>query len=216
MRGSQVVDRAHDVDVRRAPAALRRARNARMRRAQRVGVLARLDHLHQRDALAERRRDPAGLRRRHRPAPSPVSSVSSRITPRSRSTRVAHDIVRVGRAGRKIDLAGGRRVRRPSRRAGTRRRTSATPPSAKQLRIVLSGKPQSRQAMKLAKSVSRYAPLSTPPAISPRRSSSTRPFHISGFVDAQLREMRVDLGAPLDRERARRPARSADRAASAE
>ena len=162
------------------------ARNARMRCAQRVGVLARLDDLHQREPLAERRREPAGLRRRIGQGRARSPRVSSRMTPRLEIDAVAHDIVRVGRAGRKVDLAGGRRVAAHLRRAGTRRRHERNAAIAKQLRIVLSGKPQSRQAMKLAKSVSRYAPLSMPSAISPWRSSSTRPFHISGFSTRSL------------------------------
>ena len=44
-------------------------------------------------------------------APSPVSSVSSRITPRFEIDGVADDIVRVGRARREIDLPGIRCVR---------------------------------------------------------------------------------------------------------
>ena len=81
---------------------------------------------------------------------------------------------------------------------------------------LVSGKPQSRHAMKLAKSTSEYAPLSTPAAISPRRSSSTRPFHIAGFCGAQLREMRVDLGAALVGERPRRRLEPQIKTASAE
>src|SRR3954451_2129823 len=71
----------------------------------------------------------------------------------------------------------------PSKNAPSDERSAAI---AKQLRTVLSGKPQSRQAMKLAKSVSRYAPVSTPSWISPRLITSTRPFHISGFSSRSL------------------------------
>ena len=180
MRGSRSSSDAHDMDVRQVPAACWRARIREDALAQRVGVLARLHDLHQRDALAERRRGPARLRRRRRRA-SGRSPRSVRGSRRVRD-RPCRRRCRPDRACRPRNRSA-RRSRCaapiwPSRNAPSAARSAAI---AKQLQIVVSGKPQSRQAMKLAKSVSRYAPVSTPSAISPRRISSTRPFHISGL-----------------------------------
>ena len=190
------------------------ARNARMRSRNASALLPRLHDLHQRDALAERRRGPPRLRRDvgERRARSPRSARASR---RARD-RPCRRRCRSDRACRPRNRSARRsRCARPSRRAETRRRPSAAPPSAKQLHIVVSGKPQSRQAMKLAKSVSRYAPVSTPSAISPRRISSTRPFHISGFSARSFAKC-ASISARRSTANGQAPARSADRAASAE
>ena len=130
--------------------------------------------------------------------------------------RVAHDIVRVGRARRENRSVRRSRCGRPSRRAGTRRRTSATPPSAKQLRIDVSGKPQSRHAMKLAKSVSRYAPAEHAVGDLAAAHQQHAPVpHLRLRRRAAWRNARRSRRAARPRS-ATAPARSAGRAASAE
>ena len=75
---------------------------------------------------------------------------------------------------------------------------------AKQLRIDLSGKPQSRQAMKLAKSISEIGAAEHAAGDLSAAQQQHAPVPHLRLLGAQFREMRVDLAAPLVRERPRR------------
>ena len=195
---------------RSAPAAACRARLASIRRRSASPGRSTSQQPDQRDRRRRSRRSPNAARRDSRPARSRSPPATSRRTlpaissaPSRRSSRSG---VPAGKYSRPA-LAVCAPIS-PSTKAPSRLRSAPMP---KTLNTLGSGKPQSRQARKSAKPVSKQSARKQPSANEALRPSSTRPFHSAGFSACFCGEMRRDLVAPLLGEGpAKRPTRQVE------
>ena len=167
--------------------------------AQSDRVLPRLHDLHQRDALAERRRGPSGLRR---DVGERQAGFLGQFADHAalEVDRVADDVGRIRRAGREIDLAGGRGVRahlaqqkRAVRRAQRRHREAVAHRGVGKAPVA-----PGDEAREVGFEI-RAGQHAVGDVTAPHHQHAAVP-HLR-LVCAQPDEMRVDLGAPRDRER---------------